>query len=409
MKIYLVGGAVRDQLLSYPYHEHDWVVVGESPGAMLSLGYQQIGKDFPVFIHPETGEEYALARTERKTGPGYSGFTFQTSRDISLEQDLSRRDLTINAIAQTPEGDIIDPYNGVRDLREKTLRHVSSAFSEDPVRILRTARFAARYHHLGFTIADQTMTLMRQMVEQGEADHLVAERCWKEFERALGEKNPEIFIRVLRQCGALQRLLPELDNLFGVVQRNDPHLEIDCGIHSLMALQQACQLSKEKVVRFAALTHGLGKAETPIDLLPNHIGHEQRSSRLIKGLCTRLKIPSDYQQLALQLAEHHEQCHRARKLEPAGLLKIFQALDIFRKPQRFEHFLLCCIAVSRKDSDNTDHPQTSFLKLAADELCSIQVKQLIAQGYQGSELGEALNRSRIQVLAEYKQRNIHND
>lgn len=405
MKVYLVGGAVRDQLLEYPYHEQDWVVVGETPASMLALGYQQVGKDFPVFLHPKTKEEYALARTERKIGPGYGGFSFETSKQVSLEQDLGRRDLTINAIAQTPEGELVDPYHGQVDIDKKLLRHVSSAFAEDPVRILRTARFASRYFHLGFTVAPETMELMSQMTEQGEVDHLVPERSWKEFHRALAERNPEVFVQVLRQCGALKSILPELDALFGVPQRKDFHPEIDCGIHSLMVLEQACLLSSEPCVRFAALIHDLGKASTPKDVLPRHIGHEKRSLKLVKRLCSRLKVPTEFQQLALQVAEYHSHSHRAFELKPATLLKMFQSLDVFRKPERFEQFLLCCIADSRGRTgyENIDYPQAQYLSQAANKVRAIDTKELMAQGYSGLELGEALQRSRTEALSSFKQ------
>ncbi|MGB2041862.1 MAG: multifunctional CCA addition/repair protein, partial [Porticoccaceae bacterium] len=276
MKIYLVGGAVRDKLLGYPSDENDWVVVGSSPKQMVELGYQPVGQDFPVFIKPQTGEEYALARTERKSGHGYQGFTFHTAADISLEDDLLRRDLSINAMAEDDTGQIIDPYGGQRDLQDRVLRHVSDAFTEDPLRVLRVARFAARYHHLGFTIAPETMSLMRQIASSGELAHLVAERVWKETERALCEKSPDIYIEVLRDCGALQILLPEVEQLFGIPQRADYHPEVDTGVHTLMSLQQATKLSDKPEVRFSVLVHDLGKAITPADVLPSHKGHEER-------------------------------------------------------------------------------------------------------------------------------------
>lgn len=404
MQIYLVGGAVRDQLLGYPFHEKDWLVVGAEPQQLLDQGYTQVGKDFPVFLHPKTKEEYALARTERKTGPGYTGFDFYAAADISLEQDLARRDLTINAIAQDQHGEYFDPYQGRQDLADKVLRHVSPAFAEDPVRILRTARFAARYAHLGFSIAEPTMALMRAMVEQGEADHLVAERCWKELHGALSEKNPEVFIQALRDCGALQKIMPELDNLFGVPQRKDYHPEIDCGIHSLMVLQQSCQLSDSCLVRFAALVHDLGKATTPADILPRHIGHEKRSLALIKTLCQRLKVPKEYLGLSLKVAEYHSHCHRAFELKPQTLLKMLQALDALRKPSVFEQFLLCCKADSRGRTgyEKIGYPQTDYLQEIFQAAKAIDIADLVQQGYKGAELGKAISTARLAAITDYK-------
>ena len=301
MKIYRVGGAVRDKLLDYPSIENDWVVVGSSPQEMLELGYQPVGQDFPVFIDTQSGEEYALARTERKSGHGYQGFAFHTAPDVSLEDDLIRRDLTINAMAEDDDGSIIDPHGGQQDLSNKILRHVSNAFTEDPLRVLRVARFAARYHHLGFSIAAETLSLMSTISASGELQHLVAERVWKETDRALCERSPDIYIQVLRDCGALAVLFPEVEKLFGVAQRADYHPEIDTGIHTLMSLQQAARLSDNSPIRFSVLVHDLGKGITPDHILPSHSGHEARGLPLVKDVCDRLKVPNDHRQLALSL------------------------------------------------------------------------------------------------------------
>ncbi len=409
MEIYLVGGAVRDKLLGYPYSESDWVVVGATPEEMQAKGFTAVGKDFPVFLHPDTKEEYALARTERKTGPGYAGFDFYSTPDVTLEEDLRRRDLTINAIAETADGELIDPYHGQRDLQQKVLRHVSSAFSEDPVRILRVARFAARYQHLGFTVAEDTMALMTQMVEQGEADHLVPERVWKELSRALAEPNPETFVRVMRRCGALARVLPELDRLFGVPQPPQHHPEIDCGEHSLLALQQACRLSDDTRVRLAALIHDLGKGTTPKTEWPQHIGHEQRSVALIEHCCERLAIPKDYRDLAVACAQYHSHCHRAFELTPKTLAKTLQAIDAYRRPQRFELFLLCCEADARgRQGRETDgYPQADYFRQALKTCQKIEPKQLVTEGLSGKALGQELHRRRIEALKDLKEAGKH--
>lgn len=400
MQIYLVGGAVRDKLLGYPYSERDWVVVGASPQAMEAEGFRAVGKDFPVFLHPDTKEEYALARTERKTGPGYTGFDFYAASDVTLAQDLQRRDLTINSIAEDSDGKLVDPYNGKADLDNKMLRHVSAAFSEDPVRILRVARFAARYHHLGFQVAEETLQLMRDMVNNGEVDHLVAERVWKEWQRALSEKSPGQFIEVLRQCGALQAIMPEIDNLFGVPQRADHHPEIDTGIHSLMVLEQACLLSEDTDVRFAALVHDLGKATTPKDVLPRHIGHEVRSLDLINGLCERLAVPKAYRELALAVARDHTNCHRALELRPETIVKLLQRLDAFRRPEKLQQFLLCCEADARgrEGLEDRDYPQADYLRQAYNLCQAINTQDIIAAGYTGKAIGEQLHKQRITAL-----------
>ncbi len=406
MKIYLVGGAVRDKLLKQPSPDKDWVVVGASTEQMLQAGYQPVGKDFPVFIHPQTKEEYALARQERKTGRGYTGFEFCTSPSISLEEDLLRRDLTINAMAIDEEGKLIDPYKGLQDLEQRKLRHVSNAFQEDPVRILRVARFAARYHHLGFTIAEETLTLMNSMVLNGEVDHLVPERVWKELVRALAEPSPHVFIESLRACDALKRLMPELDALFGVPQPEQHHPEIDTGIHSLMSLQCATKLSDCTEVRFAALIHDLGKGTTPKDQLPRHIDHEARGVPLIKTLCQRLGAPNQHRDLALLAGEFHTHCHRALELKPATLLKTLKRLDAVRRPERFEQFCLCCKADARGRTgfENHNYPQAEYLRSALQLLQKVDTRIFIRQGLEGAAFGEALHKHRLELLTDLKNR-----
>jgi len=404
MQIYLVGGAVRDKLLGYPFSERDWVVVGATPESMLQQGFKAVGKDFPVFIHPETKEEYALARTERKTGPGYTGFDFYSAPDVTLKEDLRRRDLTINAMAESDDGQLVDPYGGHEDLERKVLRHISSAFAEDPVRILRVARFAARYQHLGFRVAQETENLMRQMVDAGEADHLVPERVWKELSRALTEPNPEAFITTLRQCGALARVLPEVDALFGVPQPQQHHPEIDCGEHVLLVLQQACRLTSDPQVRLAALLHDLGKATTPQAEWPQHIGHEQRSVELVEFCSARLAIPKDYRDLAIAAARYHSHCHRALELTAKTLIKLLQGLDAFRRPQRFAQFLLCCEADARgrQGLSERPYPQADYLRQALAVCNSISAKAVAADDFKGKALGEELYRRRIQALTSFK-------
>lgn len=406
MQIYLVGGAVRDQLLGYPVHEKDWVVVGAKLEELVSQGFVPVGKDFPVFLHPKTKEEYALARTERKTAPGYSGFAFHAAPDVTLEQDLARRDLTINAIAQTPDGKYVDPFGGQQDIERRLLRHISPAFAEDPVRILRTARFAARYHHLGFTVADETCNLMRQMVGSGEVDHLVPERVWKELSRALLERHPHVFIETLRSCGALARIMPEIDQLFGVPQPAEHHPEIDTGIHTMMCLQQACRLSAALPVRFAILLHDLGKAATPEHILPRHHAHEQRSGPLIKQFCTRLAVPKYERDLALAVAQYHTHCHRALELKARTVVKTLDALDAFRRPARFAEFLLCCEADARGRTgyEQRAYPQAAFLAEALSVCQQIKATDLLEQGYSGKALGEQLHKARIRAVADLKKR-----
>ena len=404
MKTYLVGGAVRDKLLGRTISERDWVVVGSSPAQLVANGFTPVGLDFPVFLHPQTKEEYALARTERKTGKGYGGFSFYCGDEVTLEDDLIRRDLTINAMAEDDDGRIIDPYNGQRDLADKLLRHVSPAFAEDPVRILRIARFAARYHALGFRVADETVALMQTMVANGEADHLVAERVWKETERALGEPHPEIFISVLRECNALGRLFPEIDALFGVPQTAVHHPEIDTGIHTLMSLQQAVKLSPSTCVRFATLLHDLGKATTPVDEWPRHIAHEDRSLPLVKKLCERIAAPKDYKDLALMVAQWHTHCHRALELKPATILKVLQSNDAFRRPERFEQFLLCCEADARGRTgfESRLYPQADFFRNALKAAQAVDITIIQQSGFSGKEFGDEVNRMRLQNLLQLK-------
>ena len=332
MHVYLVGGAVRDQLLGHPYHEKDYVVVGATPEQLLNLGYQPVGKDFPVFLHPETKEEYALARTERKAGHGYHGFEFYTDTSVTLEDDLIRRDLTINAIAMDEKGNIYDPYNGQADLNNRILRHVSDAFTEDPLRVLRLARFAARYKDLDFKIAPETLSLMQNLVQSGELNALTSERVWKETSRALMENHADVYFQVLRDCGALKVLFPEIDALFGVPQRPEYHPEIDCGIHTLMSLQQACKANYSLDVRFAVLVHDLGKALTPKEELPRHIQHEERGIAPVTEVCDRLKVPTQTKQLALAVCKEHLKCHQAFTLKAGTLWRLLQRLDVLRRP-----------------------------------------------------------------------------
>lgn len=401
LKIYLVGGAVRDALLHLPVQERDWLVVGATPEDMIARGFTPVGKDFPVFLHPHSKEEYALARTERKSGRGYKGFAFNTSPDITLEEDLKRRDLTINAIAQNVDGEIFDPYGGRQDLDHKILRHVSDAFAEDPLRLLRVARFAARFHHLGFTVAPETMALLQQIVRDGEAAHLVPERIWQEIKKALNEKNPQVFIEVLRACGALAVIMPEIDNLFGIPQRKDYHPEIDTGIHALLSLQMAAQLSSDDKVRFAALIHDLGKAVTPADILPRHIGHEKRSLPLIKQFCKRLAVPNDYRDLSLIAAEFHTHCHKSPELNADTVYKVLKACGAFQDSNKLEQFLLVCEADARGRSgwENKPYPQTQRFRLALLACQTIKASTLQAEGFEGPALGAELQKRQINAIA----------
>lgn len=399
-----MGGAVRDELLGYPYKEKDWVVVGATVADMIAAGYQQVGKDFPVFLHPETREEHALARTERKTAAGYKGFAVHASPDVTLEEDLIRRDLTINAIAQDEAGDYIDPYHGIEDINNKILRHVSDAFVEDPVRILRVARFMARYTHLGFSVASETMALMKTMVTNGEVDALVAERVWQEMEKALSEKTPTAFITTLRDCGALQRILPELDCLFGVPQPAEHHPEIDTGIHTLMVLQQACLLSKASDVRFAALVHDLGKGTTPKEEWPNHLEHEARGAKIVVKVCQRLRIPNEFRDLAERTAHYHLHYHRALELKPSTVVKTLEQLDAYRKPDRFEKFLLACEADARgrPGFENKEFPQGDFFRQALSVSKDVDIQRFRELGYENLALAEKIRETRISAVKKLK-------
>ncbi len=398
LKVYCVGGAVRDQLLGLPVQDHDWVVVGATPEDMVARGYRPVGKDFPVFLHPDTHEEYALARTERKTARGYKGFDVYSAPDVTLEQDLSRRDFTVNAIAQAADGSLIDPYNGVADLRAGILRHVSPAFSEDPVRILRAARFAARF---GFTIAPETLQLMRDMVHNGEVDALVAERVWQELARGIMEKKPSRFFTTLRECGALAKILPEVDALFGVPQPEKHHPEIDCGIHTMMVIDDAARHDYALEVRFAALTHDLGKATTPKDILPRHIGHEQRSVKLVKEVAQRLRVPGECRDLALLAARYHGDIHRAFELRAETIVNLFQSADAWRRPERFTHLLQACAsdARGRTGHEQDAYPQADYLLQLLEVARAVDAGKIAEQCADGNAIAGAVQLARISAVA----------
>ena len=401
MQNYLVGGAVRDRLLGEPVGERDWVVVGATPDEMTAAGYRQVGRSFPVFIHPDTGEEYALARTERKTGPGYHGFEFDAAPTVTLEQDLLRRDLSINAMAEDASGTVIDPYGGRADLEARRLRHVSDAFREDPVRILRVARFAARFTRLGFTVDPTTLALMRSMVDAGEADALVAERVWRETESALRTDNPDVFLRVLQDCGALRAVYPELAALFGVPQPEQHHPEVDTGVHVLLALAAAARLSSSPEVRFAVMCHDLGKGATPAAEWPKHRGHERLGAELLQALCDRVGAPNRYRELAEQVTLYHGLCHRADELKPATILKLLENTDAFRRPERFAEFLLACEADARGRTglEDRDYPQARLLARARDAAAAVEPQQFLTRGLRGAQLGEALRQARLDAIA----------
>jgi tRNA nucleotidyltransferase (CCA-adding enzyme) len=403
MQIFKVGGAVRDQLLGRAVVDIDWVVVGATPEQMRAQGFRPVGDDFPVFLHPQSGEEYALARTERKSGHGYSGFVFHTSPDVTLEEDLLRRDLTVNAMAIAADGTLHDPYGGQADLAARVLRHVSPSFIEDPLRVLRVARFAARYAYLGFRIATETLELMRTLAESGELEHLTAERIWQEFAHALMESNPEVFIQVLRDCGALKVLLPEVDALFGVPQTAEHHPEIDTGVHILSVLQQCVRFAQPLNIRWACLLHDLGKGTTTPEQWPRHIGHETRGLPLIKKVNKRFKVPNETAQLALLVGEYHTHAHRALELRPATLLKLLMAFDIMRRPQRFADFITASEMDSRGRLGLEDrlYPQADYLRGAAEVVRAVNVKPLLEQGLQGAELGIALNAERLLAVQSY--------
>lgn len=409
MKIYLVGGAVRDQLLGLNVKDRDWLVVGSTPETLLAQGFQQVGADFPVFLHPKTKEEYALARTERKNGTGYNGFVCNFSSDVSLEQDLLRRDLTINAIAQDENGTIFDPYSGVADLENRILRHVSPAFNEDPLRVLRVARFAARFHRYGFTIAPETLHLMREMAESGELENLTAERIWLETQKAFATENPHIYFSVLRATGALNVLFPEVDALFGVPQPEKHHPEIDSGIHTLMVVQQAKILSAHtenaEAVLFAALCHDLGKALSPKENLPHHYGHELKGVKPTEQLADRLKVPSHIKEFAKLVAEFHTHSHKMAELRPETVIKLLNKLDVWRKPQRFLDYLLVCEADSkgRLGFETRDYPQAELAKRYYQAANAIDVQQVIAEGFEKQKIREELDKRRAAVIQAIKQ------
>ena len=409
MKIYMVGGAVRDRLLGRPVNDHDWVVVGATPEDMVARGFVPVGRDFPVFLHPETHEEYALARTERKNGRGYRGFVVQTSPDVTLEEDLARRDLTINAIAvgadETGVEAIFDPYDGRRDIAQRLLRHVTDAFREDPVRILRVARFAARF--TDFSVAPETMQLMREMVQHGEADHLVAERVWQELSRGLMEAQPSRMFAVLRECGALAVVLPELDRLWGVPQRAEYHPEVDTGVHVMLVLDMAARLAAPLAVRFACLVHDLGKGTTPQDVLPRHIGHEQRSSRLLQAVAERLRVPVDCRELADVVAREHGNIHRSSELGAAALVRLLERCDAIRKPARLDEILLACEcdARGRLGYEDAPYPQRARINAALAAVQSVVTSsiaaQAAAQGLQGAKVGERIHAARVRAVADW--------
>lgn len=405
MQIYKVGGAVRDRLLGIPFSDTDWVVVGASADDMLARGYRPVGADFPVFLHPKTGEEYALARTERKSGRGYGGFTFYASPDVTLEEDLIRRDLTINAMAEADDGQVVDPYRGREDLAARLLRHVSPAFAEDPLRVLRVARFAARYAPLGFSVAPETLALMRALSESGELEALTAERSWKEISRALMESRPDVFIQILRDCGALAVLMPEVDALFGVPQPPEHHPEVDTGEHVLAVLRECARHDQPLSVRWACLVHDVGKGETREEEWPRHHAHEHLGLPLIDAINARFKVPRECQELARLVGEYHTHCHRALELRPNTLLELLQSFDVYRRPQRFEEF----IAASEMDArgrhglEDRAYPQAAYLRGAAQAARAVAVQPLLEKGYKGAELGEALKRERLTALKAYKE------
>ncbi|MGH6645615.1 multifunctional CCA addition/repair protein [Aquabacterium sp.] len=402
MKRFLVGGAVRDRLLGRPGSDRDWVLVGATPDELVALGYTPVGRDFPVFLHPDTKEECALARTERKTAPGYRGFVVHAAPDVTLEEDLARRDLTINAIAEDESGQLIDPHGGQRDLAAQVLRHVSPAFSEDPVRILRLARFAARFD--GFTVAPETLALMRDMVEQGEVDHLVPERVWQELSRGLMESKPSRMFEVLRECGALARLLPEVERLWGVPQRADYHPEVDTGVHLMMVLDMSARLNADLAVRYACLCHDLGKGTTPEHVLPRHIGHEERSARLLKDVSERLRAPVDCRELADVVAREHGNIHRSGDLKAAPTLRLLERCDAIRKPGRFKQVLLACEcdARGRLGMDEQPYPQAVQLQAALDIALGVDTakvaKKCMEAGKQGPAVGKAIQDARVKAI-----------
>lgn len=405
MEVYLVGGAVRDRLLGRPVHERDWVVVGARPEELERDGFVPVGREFPVFLHPRTKEEYALARVERKVGPGYRGFTTQFAPDVTLEDDLRRRDLTINAMAETPAGEIVDPYGGSRDLEARLLRHVSDAFVEDPVRILRVARFAARYAELGFRVAEETRALMQGMTVSGEVDALVPERVWKETERALGEPRPDVFFETLRSCGALAKIFPELDALYGIPQPSKWHPEVDTGVHVMLVVRYAAKIGAPSSVRFAALMHDLGKALSPRERWPSHRGHEEAGVPLIIDLCDRLKAPNEFRDLAVLTARHHATVHRAAELTPATLLKLLETTDAFRRPERFSELLVACEcdARGRAGLESQPYPQREYLLRARDAAAAVALSDDERRDLKGPFLGERIRDKRLAAVTRVKE------
>lgn len=402
MKVYLVGGAIRDRLLGLPVYDRDWVVTGSTPEEMEALGFKAVGRDFPVFLHPETHEEYALARSERKIGPGYHGFRFHASPEVGIEDDLRRRDLTINAMAEDEDGHLIDPFGGRRDLERRLLRHVSPAFAEDPVRILRLARFAARFATMGFTIAPETREIMHRMVESGEVDALVPERVWQEFVRALDEARPSVFITTLRDCGACARLFPDIDRLFGVPQPAVHHPEVDTGQHTLLALDYAAGRGEIAEVRFAVLCHDLGKGLTPRENWPGHRGHERRGLAAIDALADRYRIPRRFRDLARIVCRYHTHCHRAQTLRPATMLHLLEAIDALRRPARLEPFLAACLADARgrKGFETRAYPQADIVRQALAAVRTVDVQALCREGLKGAALAERLRQERIRAIAQ---------
>ncbi|WP_087018896.1 multifunctional CCA addition/repair protein [Thaumasiovibrio subtropicus] len=408
METFLVGGAVRDTLLGLTVKDRDWVVVGAHPQQMLDLGYTQVGQDFPVFLHPETREEHALARTERKSGSGYTGFTVYAAPDVTLEQDLIRRDLTINAMAQDAKGNIHDPFNGQQDLEAKRLRHVSAAFSEDPLRVLRVARFAARYANLGFHVAPETLTLMIDMSVSGELSALTAERVWQEWHKSLTSERPDVFLETLRFSGALHVIMPEIDALFGVPQPEQHHPEIDCGIHTLLVAKQAATESDDPEVRFAAQLHDLGKGTTPKEEWPRHIAHEKRGIKLVKQLCHRLKVPNSYRDLALIVCAEHTNIHRAMELKPSTLTNLFDRIDAWRKPERVEKLVTACRADSRGriGFEDNAYPQADYVLACFTAAQAVDVKPIVTAGYKGADIKAELNRQRAEAVASVKAQQV---
>lgn len=407
MQVFLVGGAVRDKLLDIEVKDRDFVVTNSTPDNMLAKGFTQVGKDFPVFLHPTTAEEYALARTERKQGIGYTGFTCYAGEDVTLEDDLARRDLTINAIAQATDGELIDPYRGQQDLADKVLRHISPAFSEDPLRVLRVARFAARFAQLGFSIAPETMLLMSDIAASGELQSLTPERVWIETEKALRTDSPQVYFQVLRDCGALAALFPEIDNLYGVPAPKRWHPEIDTGIHTLMVVEQACLLSDSVAFRFACLVHDLGKALTPESEWPSHKGHGIKGLAVIKKFCKRLKVPNECRDLALLVSEHHTNIHSAFELRASTMVGIMDKCDAWRKPQRFQQMLQCCVADSkgRTGFELLPYPTADYMWQAFQQALTADIQAIIKQGFQGQEIRNKLQQQRIDLVQDFKNNN----